>query len=133
MRQQEGNAKPRILVAEDDEHIGYLLSYLLQREGFEVLAAADGRAAAEMIDRIEPPQLALLDLMLPFLDGFQVLERIRARPAWKHVPVVILTAKSNEQNIVRALDDGACDYVVKPFQPNELMARLKRLLRRTDG
>jgi DNA-binding response OmpR family regulator len=69
----------------------------------------------------------LLDVMLPFLDGFALVALLRAQPAWKNVPVIMLTAKTQEKDIVRALDEGANDYIVKPFQPAELLARIKRL------
>jgi DNA-binding response OmpR family regulator len=82
----------------------------------------------DFIERLViPPALILLDVMLPYLDGFELIRKIRRRESWSHVPIIMLTAKSQEQNIVRALDDGANDYVVKPFRPRELMARIRRL------
>jgi DNA-binding response OmpR family regulator len=71
----------------------------------------------------------LLDVMLPYIDGFEVVALIRARPGWENVPIVMLTAKNTEPDIVRALDAGASDYIVKPFQPNELLARVRRYLK----
>ena len=76
-----------------------------------------------------PPACALLDVMLPFHDGFQLVRVLRAQPGWERVPVILLTAKTQERDIVRGLEAGADDYVVKPFQPNELLARLRRLVR----
>ncbi|MNT82340.1 Phosphate regulon transcriptional regulatory protein PhoB [compost metagenome] len=73
--------------------------------------------------------MILLDVMLPYADGFQLVSQIRAKANWAEVPIVMLTAKSQEQDIVRALDAGANDYVLKPFQPQELMARLRRFLK----
>ncbi|AKU21493.1 response regulator transcription factor [Massilia sp. MB5] len=119
-----------ILVIEDDEHIGQILIYMLERQGYRTLLATDGLAARKAIeDADELPSLVLLDVMLPYIDGFEVVRLIRARPEWKDVPVLMLTAKHTEQDIVRALDAGANDYVVKPFQPNELLARVRRYLR----
>lgn len=117
------------LVVEDDDQIAYLLRFILEREGFRVELAQDGRKATELIAQLAPPSLAMLDVMLPFVDGYQLLAAIRARPEWQGVPVVMLTAKSQEKDIVRALDAGAADYVVKPFKPDELRARIKRLVR----
>ncbi|WP_256077299.1 response regulator transcription factor [Massilia sp. YIM B04103] len=119
-----------ILVIEDDEHIGQILIYMLERQGYRTLLAADGLAARKAIEEAsELPSLVLLDVMLPYIDGFEVVRLIRACPEWKDVPVLMLTAKHTEQDIVRALDAGANDYVVKPFQPNELLARVRRYLR----
>lgn len=118
-----------VLIIEDDEHIGGLLKFLLERHGFETLLATDGRAAADTIARIDPPRLVLLDVMLPYHDGFELMQMIRRQPGWSDVPVIMLTAKNMERDIVRAFDVGANDYIVKPFQPTELLARLKRFLR----
>ncbi len=133
MEQQVSKTKSKILIAEDDEHIAYLLKFQLEREGFEVLTAADGRVASEIIESQPPPELVLLDIMLPYKDGYQLLHLIHTKETWKDVPVVMLTAKAQEQDIVRALEAGACDYIVKPFQPNELVARLKRIMRQVHG
>ncbi len=116
-----------ILVVEDNDEISYLIRFLLEREKFLVELARDGRAAEQAIDTMTPPSLAILDIMLPYTDGFQLLQRIRNRKEWEGVPVIMLTAKSQEGDIVRALEAGANDYVVKPFQPSELLARVRRL------
>lgn len=131
MIEQGAAQKPAILVAEDDAEIAYLLEFLLTREGFAVHHAADGRAARDLIDTLPPPALALFDIMLPYLDGFQLIKQVRAKPEWSAVPIVMLTSKAQEHDIVRALDSGANDYLVKPFQPNELVARLRRHLRQS--
>ena len=118
------------LVVEDDDQIAYLLRFILEREGFQVELAGDGRAAVALIERITPPpSLVMLDVMLPHVDGYQLLGMIRARADWQAVPVLMLTAKSQEKDIVRALDSGASDYLVKPFKPDELRARIKRMVR----
>lgn len=124
-----GSAAPVVLVIEDDVDIVFLVRFILERERYTVKVAEDGRAAmAKLADA--PPSLVLLDIMLPFTDGFQLLQCIRAQPAWAGVPVVMLTAKSQERDCVRALDAGANDYIVKPFRPEELVARVRRLLGR---
>ena len=120
----------RILVVEDDENIGQLLTFMLQRSGYEPMLVTNGRDALEHIDTQPPPALALFDVLLPYDDGFRLVERARAQAAWARVPVLMLSAKSQENDIVRALDAGANDYVLKPFQPQELLARIQRLLRR---
>lgn len=121
---------PRLLVVEDDADISFVIKFMLEREGFAVEVANDGREAEARIAAGDPPALAVLDVMLPFMDGFQLLKKIRATAAWSAVPVIMLTAKSQEGDIVRALDAGASDYVVKPFQPEELLARVRRLVRK---
>lgn len=115
------------LVVEDSEDVSYLIRYLLEREQFHVELAADGREAERLIATLPPPQLVMLDIMLPYVNGFQLLEKMRSLEPWKQVPIIMLTAKSQERDIVHALDAGATDYVVKPFQPDELMARVRRL------
>jgi DNA-binding response OmpR family regulator len=120
--------QPSVLVAEDDGQIAYLLQFLLEREGYRVLRAVDGRESQRLIDEIVPPALVILDVMMPYADGFEVLAYLRAKPEWRNTPVIMLTARSLEKDIVRALDAGATDYVVKPFLPDELKARIRRLV-----
>ena len=120
----------QILVIEDDDNIAQLLQFMLEREGHEVEVLADGEAARRHIGVQDPPTMVLLDFMLPYRDGISLLGDIAARAEWKGVPVIMLTAKSLERDIVRALEAGASDYIVKPFQPQELMARVRRLLPR---
>ena len=120
--------QPTVLIVEDDEQIAFLLQFIVEREGFRVLLARDGRAAQKLIDESVPPALSMLDVMLPYVDGFQLIAHIRAKPAWRDSPILMLTAKSQEGEIVRALDAGANDYLLKPFQPNELKARIRRLV-----
>jgi DNA-binding response OmpR family regulator len=116
------------LVVEDDADIGQLLKFILEREGFAVEHLLDGRAALERLASGPPVSLMLLDVMLPYATGQEILAAARADEAWRNVPVVMLTAKSRETDIVRALDAGANDYIVKPFQPAELKARIRRLV-----
>ena len=91
--------------------------------------AADGQQAQTMIDQMPPPALVLLDIMLPYLNGLQLLAHIRQKAGWQHVPIIMLTADSNERDIEQALAAGANDYIVKPFNPRELTARLQRFLK----
>jgi DNA-binding response OmpR family regulator len=122
-------ARRTALVVEDDDQIVHILRFILEREGFEVSAALDGRTAEALIGKLAPPALVTLDIMLPHADGFELLARIRAKPGWEAVPVVLLTARSQEKDIVRALDAGANDYLVKPFKPDEFRARVRRTRR----
>jgi DNA-binding response OmpR family regulator len=115
------------VVVEDDQIIVTLLEHMLTRCGFEVRIAVDGRQATDFIDTLPPPGLVLLDVMLPYLDGFELIRKIRGHATWSQVPVIMLTSKSQEQNIVRALDYGANDYLIKPFRPGELLARIRRV------
>jgi DNA-binding response OmpR family regulator len=121
--------RPAALVVEDDDHIAHLLRFMLEREGYDVLHAVDGREGVRLIETGTVPAVALLDVMLPFVDGFELVRRLRAQEGWADVPVVMLTAKTQESDIVRALDAGANDYILKPFQPAELLARLRRLVK----
>jgi len=118
------------LVAEDDEQIAYILRFILEREGFQVHLAPDGRTAKQLIETLPPPELALLDVMLPHADGYELLGLIRAKSEWKAVPVIMITARSAERDIVRGLEAGANDYMVKPFKPEELRARIRRLVKK---
>ena len=106
-----------------------LLRFYLEREGYTVTATTDGRLAKEVIEGTEPPQLALLDVMLPYVGGDEVLTHIRSHPVWKGVPIIMLTALSAEHSIARMLDAGASDYIVKPFNPQELTASVRRFLK----
>lgn len=117
-----------VLVVEDDDNIAQVLGFMLERQGYSVTHLADGRAAAAHIAAADPPGLVLLDLMLPYIDGLELMRMIREQAGWSGVPVLMLTAKNTERDTVRALDAGASDYVIKPFQPNELLARVRRFL-----
>ena len=119
-------AASNIFVVEDDEEMCYLLEFMLKREGFSVTCARDGREAARLIAEIAPPQAVLLDLMLPYRSGHELVRQMRGHEQWRDVPIIVLTGRSGEEDVVRALDAGATDYVVKPFQFNELLARLRR-------
>lgn len=124
----EASAARTALVVEDDPDIGRLLQWVLQREGFAVTLLADGRKAVEHLATAGVASLVVLDVMLPQVSGHEILAALRAREAWRGVPVIMLTAKSQEKDIVKALDAGASDYMLKPFQPAELRARIRRLV-----
>lgn len=121
--------KSKILIIEDEDEIRELVGYHLRKENYEVLSAADGEGGLE-IARTHTPDLILLDLMLPGIDGLQVCQRLKIDDRLRNVPVLILTAKSEESDQVIGLGLGADDYVTKPFSPRVLMARVKAALRR---
>ncbi len=123
------STQPVILVVEDDQMIAVVLNHILARSGFQVCLAADGKQATALLDAMAPPALVLLDVMLPYVDGFELLQRMRSKPKWSDVPIIMLTSKVVEAQIVRALETGANDYVAKPFRPEELLARVRRLIR----
>jgi diguanylate cyclase (GGDEF)-like protein len=123
-------AKARILVADDEPHIRRILQFLLEEEGFEVHMAEDGEEAWKAVASFQP-DLVLLDVMMPRMDGFAVLEIIRAGFETARLPVILLTAKGEEQDKVKGLAGGANDYIVKPFNHDELLLRVSNLLEAT--
>ncbi len=120
----------RILVVEDEEAIGHLLTYNLEKEGFAVAVARDADEALVAIGESKP-DLAILDWMLPGTSGIELCRQLRARQATREIPVIMLTARGEEEDRVRGLDVGADDYVTKPFSMSELVARMRAVLRRT--
>ena len=121
----------RILVCDDDELLVDLLTYRLSARGYQVSAARDGGEALERL-AADKPDAVVLDAMMPVVEGFEVLRRIREQPATANLPVIMLSARKQERDIVGALELGASDFVVKPFIPEELIARLARLLGEED-
>ncbi len=121
----------RILVCDDDELLVDLLTYRLSARGYQVSAARDGGEALERL-AADKPDAVVLDAMMPVVEGFEVLRRIREQPATANLPVIMLSARKQERDIVGALELGASDFVVKPFIPEELIARLARLLGEDD-
>jgi two-component system, OmpR family, response regulator MtrA len=120
--------KPRVLVVDDDSALAEMLGIVLRSEGFEPAFVAEGSIALNAFRQVKP-DVVLLDLMLPGLSGIDVCRAIRAESG---TPIIMLTAKSDTVDIVLGLESGADDYVVKPFKPKELVARLRARLRRTD-
>ena len=121
----------RILVAEDDPDIGSLLEHYLRKAGFLPTLVASGRDVIPQIKR-EAPDLLVLDLMLPGLDGLQLCRTIRADAATAAIPIIMVTAKAEESDRIVGLELGADDYITKPFSPNEVVARVRALLRRAN-
>ena len=119
--------RQKIVIADDEEHLGYMVKFKLERAGFEVVWKLDGHQALEAV-RSERPDLVLLDIMMPGLTGFEVLETLKKDASLKNIPVIMLTARSQEGDIVRGFEQGAADYIVKPFRLAELVARIKRLI-----
>ena len=119
----------RILIVEDDNDIAGLIAYYLEKAGYGAEVVADGGRALTAA-RETPPDLVILDLMLPGLNGLQVCKALRADSRTAALPVIMLTARGEESERILGLDSGADDYIVKPFSPNELMARVRALLRR---
>jgi DNA-binding response OmpR family regulator len=119
----------KIVIVEDETDILELVRFNLEREGFCVLPATDGEAGLAII-REETPDLVILDLMLPGLDGIEVCRLLKAHPATEPIPIVMVTAKTDESDVVLGLSVGADDYVTKPFSSKELVARVRAVLRR---
>jgi DNA-binding response OmpR family regulator len=125
----EPNATPLVLVADDDPDILTLVGFRLERAGYEVLPARDGEEALALaLER--QPDLAILDVMMPKLDGYEVTQRLRSNQATSGMPVILLTARVQEADITRGFEAGADDYIKKPFSPQELRARVQAILGR---
>ena len=123
--------KPNVLIVEDEVSLMTMLRYNLQKEGFVVAEARDGEEALIASDE-SPPDAIILDWMLPRISGLEVCRQLRRKEATRSVPIIILTARSEERDKVRGLNVGADDYMVKPFSMPELVARLQALLRRSN-
>jgi two-component system, OmpR family, phosphate regulon response regulator PhoB len=119
----------KILVAEDDKQIGDMIAFKLTNGGHKVIRAEDGEQAVTLAAR-ELPDLILLDAMMPGLSGFEVLRRLKGDPALRALPVIMVTAKGHERDVLTGLRGGAVDYVVKPFSLKELAARVDLALRK---
>ncbi|MEE3047977.1 MAG: phosphate regulon transcriptional regulator PhoB [Pseudomonadota bacterium] len=123
--------KPHVLIVEDEAALVTMLRYNLESEGYRVSEAIDGEEAILLVIE-EPPDLILLDWMLPSLSGIEVCRRIRRNESARDVPIIMLTARGEDSDRVRGLDSGADDYITKPFSPRELMARVRAVLRRSQ-
>ena len=119
--------KASVLVVDDDVHILRMTGRILELEGYRVLTASNGETALDIFDE-ETPDLVLLDIMMPGMDGYTVCQRIRE---FSQIPIIMVTAKGNDEEKVQGLDAGADDYVTKPFSSKELAARVRAVLRRT--
>jgi two-component system alkaline phosphatase synthesis response regulator PhoP len=133
-RNRGGSERPlhRLLVVDDEEDLLELVAYNLTKEGYEVACVASGEEALQAA-RKQPPDLIVLDLMLPAVDGLEVCRRLKGNSKTRDIPIVMLTAKSEEGDMIAGLDCGADDYVAKPFSPRVLNARIKAILRRKEA
>ncbi len=125
----DSDSAPTILVADDEEDLRELVTYRLSRSGYNVIGAEDGQAAYELAAE-RTPDLMVLDVMMPKLDGYELTRRLRAEAALRSIPVILLTARSQESDIDRGFEVGADDYLKKPFNPDELVARVRAVLGR---
>lgn len=125
-----GNEQPTVLVVEDESAQREVLAYNLEAEGFRVTSAENGEEALILVDELSP-DIIVLDWMLPSVSGIEVCRRLKSRPDTRHVPIIMLSARSEEVDRVRGLETGADDYVIKPYSVVELMARVRTQLRRT--
>ena len=121
-----------VLLVDDEDQLRRVMRDLLERQGFTIIEARDGAEALTEIDR-SAPDLVILDLNLPGVDGYTVLSQVRSREATRNLPVIVLTAKGDEDNEVRVLELGADDFLTKPFRARALAARLESLLARRRG
>ena len=131
MNPPPASRQPSLLVVEDEQDLLEVLRFSLTREGFSVRTAENGEDAIRMV-RQQRPDLMVLDLMLPTIDGLSVCRALRSQEQTRDVPVVMLTAKGEESDIVKGLEAGADDYVTKPFSPKVLLARINAVLRRSE-
>ncbi|NIZ01692.1 response regulator transcription factor [Thalassospira lucentensis] len=125
------NQRPKVLIAEDEETIVESLSFLMDKEGYDVSVATDGQTAINMIAR-DTPDMVLLDVMMPGCDGFEVVRAVRADPRTKSIPIMMLTAKTREVDRRKGLELGVDDFVTKPFSTRDVVSRVKALLERTE-
>ena len=125
-------AKPYVLVVDDEAALATMLRYNLEKQGFRVEEAVDGQEALTRISEAAP-DIVLLDWMLPVMSGIEVCRQIRRRPATRDLPVIMVTARTEDQDAVRGLNTGADDYITKPFNMDALLARMRALLRRAGA
>lgn len=123
------NERPKVLIAEDEETIVESLSFLMEKEGYDVSVATDGRTAISMIAR-DIPDMVLLDVMMPVCDGFEVVRAVRSDSNTRQVPIMMLTAKTREVDRRKGLELGVDDFVTKPFSTRDVVSRVKALLER---
>lgn len=124
-----GSAQPRgvkVLVCDDERAIVRLLQVQLELDGYEVVVAYDGKSGLDMI-RSEHPDLCVIDVMMPYMDGVEVVQRLRRDPETEHVPVILLTAKGQDEDVFRGYSNGADIYLTKPFNPLEVLTYVRRM------
>lgn len=126
------SAQPRILIVDDDEDLCALLRYNLERDGFEVVEVHDGEAALQEI-ATHLPSVVVLDWILPVMSGLEVCRAIRNVPRTRDIPVVMVTGKDREADLVQGFKSGVDDYLIKPFSIFELSVRIRAIIRRTNG
>lgn len=122
-------APVRVLVADDEDDVRDLVVYRLSRSGYDVVEALDGEEAFRLATE-QTPDLIVLDVMMPRVDGYELTRRLRAEPATSRVPVILLTARTQENDVSQGFEAGADDYLKKPFNPDELLARVRAVLGR---
>ena len=123
-------AKPNVLVVEDDDQIAYILQFVLEQQGFEVKHAADAKSANALIESMAAPALATLDIRLPDGSGVDLIIKIKSTPGWERVPIVMITATPKDDQVNWAIKSGAKAYIVKPFKPDQVREVVKRLVKR---
>jgi DNA-binding response OmpR family regulator len=121
------NESPLVLVADDDQLLRAILEHKLVKAGYRFVGVTNGQEALQSAEALKPSAI-VLDAMMPVLDGFEALRRLKADPAYKNTVVIMLTALKREEDVVAGLREGAADYLSKPFNPDELLVRLARLL-----
>ena len=128
-----GHEVPRKILAVDDEKfIVRLVQVTLERQGYQVITASDGKEALEKVDS-EKPDLVVLDVMMPYMDGFEVLQTLRRNPGTRDIPVIMLTAKAQDADVFRGWQSGVDCYLTKPFNPLELVSFVNRIFQSMDG
>jgi len=121
----------KILAVDDEKHIVRLVQVNLERQGYEVITANDGKEALQKVEE-EHPDLVVLDVMMPYMDGFEVLQSLRRNPETQNIPVIMLTAKAQDQDVFRGWQSGVDCYLTKPFNPMELIAFVTRIFKSLD-
>lgn len=121
--------KQLVVIAEDDPQIANLIKFKLEKSGYEVMHGENGRAALQLINEHQP-DIVILDVMMPIMDGFEVLRLMKEGEGTSRIPVIMLTARSMEADVLRGFDEGAVDYITKPFSVAELTARVRNVLAR---
>lgn len=121
----------KILAVDDEKHIVRLVQVNLERQGYQVVTANDGKEALQKVEE-EHPDLLVLDVMMPYMDGFEVLQNLRRNPNTANIPVIMLTAKAQDQDVFRGWQSGVDCYLTKPFNPMELISFVKRIFKSLD-